>query len=317
MRLHGFTNDLLRYRWVANFTLGFTFLVTFVPIIGIAGIVIAAFITLRKGVVEGLVFTLAATLPYLISFWVSGGSQSTVPAELYIALCSAAAASNLLTWVLAVMLRKQSWSAVLQTAALIGVLVISVLHLIYPSIGNWWGNEFQASLAQAMQAKDVLTGVVGGSTATITDTQMEIINTFKQYATGVIVSLVIVNAVMQLILARWWQASVFSPGSLKRELHRIRLSRLAGMLFMLSLVLSYMGNTVVLDLMPVVYVLFFAAGLSLVHYVFSIMNIAAKWLWISLFYVLMMISFPVSLMLIALLALLDIWFDFRKRLTKI
>lgn len=317
MRLQGFTNDLLRYRWVANFTLGFTFLVTFVPIIGIIGIVIAAFMTLRKGVIEGLIFTIAATAPYVISFWISGSSQSAVPVALYVALCTAAAVSNLLTWALAVMLRRQSnWSAVLQAAALLGVLVISVIHLLYPNIAEWWSAQLQASFTQALQATNVL-AVATGSPTGITDSQLEVINTFKLYATGVTVSLVIVNAVMQLILARWWQAAVFSPASLRRELHRIRLSRLAGMLFLLSLVLSYMGNSVVLDIMPVLYILFSAAGLSLVHYVFGLMNSSAKWLWISLFYVLLMISFPVSLMLIALLALLDIWFDFRKRLTKI
>ncbi len=312
MRLQGFTNDLLRYRWVANFTLGFTFLVTFVPIVGIVGIVIAAFITLRKSVVEGLIFTIAATLPYFISFWISNGSESSVTAALYIALCSAAALSNLLTWLLAVMLRRQAnWSAVLQAAALLGVFAISVVHLAYPNIADWWGAQFQASYAQATSV------LASGAMPSLNESQQEIMNAAKMYATGIIVALVIINAVMQLILARWWQAAVFSPGSLHRELHRIRLSKLAGVLFVLSLVCSYLGNSVVLDILPVLYVLFFAAGLSLVHYAFGLMHSSMKWLWLTLFYGVILISVPLSAIIIAMLALMDIWFDFRKRLRSI
>jgi hypothetical protein len=44
------------------------------------------------------------------------------------------------------------------------------------------------------------------------------------------------------------------------------LSTLAGILFLASLVLAYLGNKVVLDVMPIVYGLFAAAGLSLIHY---------------------------------------------------
>ena len=56
---------------------------------------------------------------------------------------------------------------------------------------------------------------------------------------------------------------IYNPGSLRKELHRIRLSQLAGLLFLISMVFSYLGNSVVLDIMPVLYMLFCAAGLSL------------------------------------------------------
>src|SRR5690606_19843174 len=88
-------------------------------------------------------------------------------------------------------------------------------------------------------------GVSAKSAAT--DSQLETINVTKQFATGFMVMGILFNAILQLMVAAWWQASVFHPGSLKKQLHRIRLSQLAGLLFILSLVLSYLGNSVVID----------------------------------------------------------------------
>lgn len=309
MWLQRATNYLLRHKWQA---LVLTFFSTFIPIVGIVGIVVAALITLVKGVVEGAIFTLAATLPYIISFYFSGNEPTTVPIVLWAAV-GVAVLSNILTWVFAVMLRRQaSWSAILQVAALIGVLAISVIHLAFPEVADWWGNELQSYYAQAQ----AITGAIKGSVTTANDSQLEAINIFKQYATGMMVSGILFNAVLQLIVARWWQSIVYSPGLLRLELHGIRLSPLAGILFICSIIFYYLGNGVVLDIMPVLYVLFGAAGLSLVHYLFGLVHSPSKWFWLSLFYAALIIAVPVSVILIAFVALSDIWLDVRKRLKK-
>jgi hypothetical protein len=314
MLLKRLTEYLLNNRWQ---TVGLVFLVTFLPLVGIGGILIAAFITLRKGVVEGAIMTVAATLPYVASFFISGHHQdAAVPLVLWAAV-GVAVLSNLMTWVFAVMLRRQvSWSNILQVAALTGVLVISVVHLVYPEVATWWGQQLQAYYLQTSQA---ITTVLktAATTPSPSDNQMETINITKQFATGVMVAGVLMNAIMQLIVARWWQAAIFSPGALRKELHGIRLSRLAGALFILSLIFSYLGNRVVLDIMPVLYLLFCAAGLSLIHYMFGLVTSTTRWFWLSMLYIVLIFSLPVSLVMVSLLALLDVGFDIRKRLQKI
>lgn len=310
MWLQRVTYFLFRHRWL---TIGLTFVSTFIPVVGIIGVLIAALVTLCKSVVEGAVLTLAATLPYVISFYISGTHEAAIPPVVWAAV-GVAVLSNIMTWVFAVMLRREtSWSLVIQIAALLGVLVISLIHIAYPGVADWWGSELQGYYAKAQVVTDALKNTATGPN----ETRLEAINAAKQYATGLMVAGILFNAILQLIVARWWQAIVFRPGSLRKELRNIRLSQLAGVLFIISLVLSYLGNSVVLDIMPVLYVLFGAAGLSLIHYLFGLMRSPTVWFWLCILYLTLFFTLPVSIVLIAILALLDIWLDIRKRFKKI
>jgi hypothetical protein len=301
---------LLEHQWL---TLALVFFGTFVPFIGTIGILIAALVTLRKSLWEGAILTLAATLPYLVSFYISQKGGSSISFVIWIGV-GVAVLSNILTYIFAVMLvRRVSWSNLLQIAALLGVLVVSVIHLVYPDVANWWGHQLQSYYIQAQTATD---GLVKAPMVS-PEAQIEAVNAGKQYATGLMISAILVVAIIQLIVARWWQAFIFQPGMLGRELHHIRLSKLAGFLFMVSLVLSYLGNSVVFDIMPILYLLFGAAGLSLIHYGFGLMHSPSVWFWLAILYVTLIFSIPVSLVMVGFLALLDIWLDLRKRFKRI
>lgn len=317
MWLRQFTSFLLENRWRA---LLLTFLITFVPLLGIGvSILIAAFMTLRKGFVEGALFTAAATIPIAIAFLMLGNKLDTNQLMIWIEL-GVAIISNILTWAFAVMLfRQSSWSDVIQIAALMGVLVISVIHLAYPDVADWWGVELLASAKQTPSSADQVLKALG---VNIVQMRVDAVSITKYYATGSMVAIVLLVSLTQLVVARWWESVIFSPGRTRRELHNLRLSRLAGVLFLFALALTYYGNEVALDIMPVLYVLFGAVGLSLVHYLFGLMNSKVVLFWLVLFYtVLILTSFgllgPGGVFLIAVLALCDVWLDFRKRFRKI
>lgn len=319
MWLKRFTNYLLQHRWQA---IMLTFVISFIPVIGLFGILIAAFITLCKGVVEGAIATLAATLPCVVIYAVTNNVDDALFLVNMI-LVGMAVLSNVLTWVFAVALRRQvSWAMLIQVAALLGVLAVSIVHLVYPNVAGWWGAElktFAVWWANQLQAYNQAAGIAKSTTAGLGDMQVEWINYIRQFATGFIVAFVIFVAVTQLIAARWWQAIVFNPGSLRRELHNIRLSQLAGGLFIASIVLYYFGNSVILDIMPILYMLFGAAGLSLVHYLFGLMHSPTVWFWLAVFYIslVLVIPTPINLIVISFVGLLDIWVDVRKRVRKI
>lgn len=311
MWLARLTHYLLKHRLL---TIAFAFAITFVPVIGILGILIATLITLRKGIVEGAILTVAATLPLVIAFYLTDHHDiASVPLFVWAAL-GFVVISNILTWVFAVMLRKQaSWSVILQVAALIGVLVVSVIHLAYPDVVTWWQEQLTANYNQAQ----AVTGVLKTQAVATADSQLESINITKNYATGMMMAAILFSAILQLIVARWWEAAVFKPGILRRELHNIRLSQLAGVLFLVSLVLSFYGNPVVLDIMPILYVLFGVAGLSLIHYFFGLITSPTAWFWLSMFYLVLIFGLPISMMFVAMLAWMDIWLDLRKRFKKV
>ncbi len=311
MRLKRYTEYLLSHFWVA---LALTFVSTFIPVINVFGILYAALVTLRKGWVAGVIFTAAATIPYAIGFGLNNYHEVTVTMPLAMwAAAGVAILSNVLTWLFAGMLRRQpKWGGILQLAALAGVLVVSVVHLAYPDVANWWGMQLQAFYNHAQS-----TGLLKNQTPAAIETRMEIIRTTQQYASGVMIAGILFNAILQLIIARWWQLKVFhQAGGLRKELHNIRLYPLAGALFILSLILSYLGNAVVLDIMPILYLLFGVAGLSLIHCLFAQMQSNTKWFWLMIFYLLLIFSLFGSVVLVALVGLADVWLDLRKRLKK-
>jgi uncharacterized protein YybS (DUF2232 family) len=151
------------------------------------------------------------------------------------------------------------------------------------------------------------------------ETQAEVIKAIsvaKEYTSGLMIAAVLFNAFFQLIIARWWQVLVFTPGQLRGELQGIRMSHLAGLLFIASLVLSYWGNRVVLDIMPIVYILFTGAGLSLIHYLCGRMNASTSWFWLVLIYLVLIYALPASLIVVTMLALFDAFLDIRRYLAK-
>ncbi len=143
---------------------------------------------------------------------------------------------------------------------------------------------------------------------------VEAINQAKNHISGMIVTMLLLNAMIHLIVARWWEAALYSPGTLRRELHHIRLSNLAGVLFLFTQLLAAKSNSVVLDFLPIVYLLFACAGLSVFHYFLGLMVSPSRWFWLGLLYVIIFYTMPLSLMLISMVGLFDVWFDLRKRL---
>lgn len=311
MRLNYWTNHLLSHRYKA---LAMTFLISFIPMLGVLGVMFATLVTIRRGALEGAILTVAATLPYcFLRIFVPGG-EAVSPTFIWMTI-SVGVISNALTWAFAVMMRRgATWSSLLQTAALLGVLVISVVHLAYPNVADWWAGQLQFLNAQVQDSMNLKKSLDPES---LKEAQIRAINAAKLVATGAVVGMTLFIAVFQLILACWWNAVVFSRGSLQRGLHQIRLSRLAGVLFIASLVFSYWDNSVVLDIMPVLYLLFGAAGLSLLHYFFEMMKGPVVWFWLFLMYATLILAVPASIAVVATVALLDVWLDLRKRFRKV
>lgn len=302
------TQGLLQHSVVALLlTLGISFL----PIVNTLGIVYAGLVTLYKGVFDGAVITIAATVP--IIFLLLQTSDPTIsPHMLWVAI-ALPVLMNVLTWAFASMLyRQMNWSSLLQVAALSAVLAISVLHLIYPNIATWWGEQLTTAYQHAAETMPPL--LKSKATA---ESQMEFIASAKNFANGMIAVVILLCSLSQLAVSRWWQAMVFAPGMLRRELHHIRLSPLAGVLFTLSLVFLWVGNGVVSDIMPILFLLFMVAGLSVVHYFLGLMVSPTRWFWLVLMYILIIYAFSASMGFLVMIALLDIWLDLRKKIKKI
>lgn len=299
MLLRRFTQFVLQARLQA---MAIAFVLACIPLVGVTiSVLIAGLVTLRKGSFEGALVFIAATLPSVYFMHSS------------VILLGIMLASNVLMWVFAVVLREyNNWNFILELAILIGVLFISGVHIFNPDIQVWW----QAQLMAYFKTLSMM-DVFGGAGLSPKDMQIQmtaLVNQYAVYATGLVVACVFFNSLLQLVLARWWQAFMFNPGGLRKELHQIRLSHIAGIVFILGLIFSYFGNNLSLDSMPILYVIFCAAGLSVLHSVVAFTNMA--WLLLAFIYVGLILFPQLSIMVVAFIGLLDTWLDFRKRLVK-
>jgi len=308
MLLRRFTDFILQGRFQA---IGCAFVLAFIPIIAGISVLIAALVTLRKGIFEGALVALAATLPSWIAVY-TVPSGSPVGGDLMVfAGAGLITACNLFTWVLAGLLRRYgNWSFILELSLVIGILFVGVVHIAYPDVQSWWGTQLNAYLGKTVSA---MSGVTAdeASAPVKSEVQARLVLAVKPYATGFLAVSVLFNALLQLGLARWWQAVVFNPGGLREELRKIRLNYAVGVLFAVGCLLSYFGNETVLDTMPVFFSIFAVAGLSLVHSLAALTK--TTWLWLVLVYASVILVFQPAILILAVMAFLDIWMDFRKR----
>ncbi len=305
MLLRRFTNFILQGRLQAMMA---AFLLAFIPFIGAsASILVAALVTLRKGAFEGTLVLIASLAPYVLSYAMSEPAAS---GQLQIAM-ETLIAINILTWLLALILRRYAnWSLVIEVAALVGIMLVWSVHLLFPEIQAWWGTQLTAYFNKTVSALGEL-----ASEGSITpDSVTSVVAKVQRYVTGLAVASVMFNALLQLILARWWQAVMFNPGELGKELSQIRLSYVSVLVFMTVSVFGYFGSDLCLDFMPVLIAAFGAAGLSLIHRL--VVSNKAGWFLLSMVYLSIMFIFPLGIVLVSIVGLFDSLLDLRKRLRK-
>lgn len=307
MLLRRFTDFVLRSRLHA---MGAAFALSLVPLFGASiGILVAAFVTLRKGALDGTFVLCATIVPYLLNYMLS--SESMQSQAVMIATVTIIAI-NILTWLLALILRRYSnWSLVIEVSMLTGIVLICLIHLVFPEIQIWWTKQLTAYFNKTAS---MLEQFKPEGAASSEEMQTSIVASVKHYITGFVIASIIINAFLQLIIARWWQAIIFNPGGLRKELYQIRLSYISAAVFIAVLGLAYMGNTFGLDMMPVMITAFCAAGLSLIHCRLAINK--AGWFWLMLVYLGIIFIFPMGIVLVAIMGLLDSLFNMRQQFNK-
>lgn len=173
-----------------------------VPIMGWVGTVIMLLVTLRKGSFEGFLVLLWITLPSVV-FALMGYKLQFV----YGVLCG-----SLVSWMLAVVLREtQSWVSLLQVGALLGMIVVVAVHGVMPDINGYWTHlltnyytNAKAHLALQITAADLKSLIV----------------ILAKLATGIQAVILLFIAIFNILIARWWQATLYNQGGLSKELYR-------------------------------------------------------------------------------------------------
>lgn len=256
--------------------------------------VIVALVTLRKHAKEGAIVLCWAVLPIIAKAYV-------LEAYLFLALTLT---GFVLTWIMAVLLLHfSSWSFLVQGAAVLGMIVVALLHASGLDLVGWWLVHL-ASYWQALASSD-------GST--VSQVIMDKLTVLASLATGFQTFILLATALLKLAFARWIQAMLVNPGGLRKELHRIRLGRacLVGIVLLFAISWS-LSSLPVLDAALPLAGMYVVAGLSALHYWLA----PYRYAWPALlgFYVIIVVI-PYAILAPLLVGALDSGIDLRKRMS--
>lgn len=254
---------------------------------------IMALVTLRKSTTEGFLLLLWISLPGVVI-----GFTGHPDVLLNQVICQ-----NILTFILALTLRHAvSWSVVIDTALLIGIVVVGLVHTFVADPQAWWLGKLTHNL-------DALTNLAPFMAAT---EAKEVLAKFAMLATGSQMLIVFLGSLSTLAFARWWQSYLFYQGGFNKEIKNIEVSKLAFMFLLITAFGVLSKQVLFFDIAPLLLLPLMIAGLSLVHHIIN-QKTKRSWFWLILFYSLFVLFVPYVVGFVCVIALTDCWFHFRQR----
>ncbi len=265
-----------------------------VPFLGFVSAAIIALVTLRHGIVEGIkvitgAFLITSALFYLLT-------QSIIPMTVLV----------LILWlpvlIFAIVLRYSvSLIVTLETATALALLLLMGLYMSFGDPAVVW----QPLLEKVMPPLLANANISEGSQAF-----HEIIHAIAQYMTGVLVATVLLNAILSLLLARWWQSVLYNPDGFQHEFKQIHYHPKIRWIILIIVVLLGLGGseqfTIVQDFLLVAVVLFLFQGLAVLH------SVPIHPMGLGVVYLLLLFALPHMMVLLAVFGYMDSWLDFRK-----
>ena len=249
-----------------------------IPIVNFLSPVVVGLVVLRKGLSEATQVLVWAILP--IGGWAIAGDP--VPMIMLLGITG-----------LAGLLRaSESWELTLLAAIAIGLCVEIYLRL-QPAVLDL--------IFLQMQPYFDANGIQG-----------EQLESLRNVMTSFMGAVYMFLAIVLLMLSRWMQAAVFNPGGFQKEFHGLRVEQKVALLLVGLMMLANFGILVPQSWMLYLVLPLMFSGLALLHAVVAAKKLSS--LWLAVLYAIIVL--PIIANMIVLLALLDSWYDFRRRLHK-
>ena len=254
---------------------------TLLPLLAWLGGAALALVTLRRGLVDGLITLVAAAALLGVAFSAMGANPLLSVLGL------------LEYWgpvfLLALVLRSTvSMPLTVLAAGGMGALALLVWHAAVADPVAFW----QGSLQQLLEGEE------GG----------EFMESVLPVLSGFWILGLWTLSLVSLLLARWWQAVLYNPGGFQQEFHGLRLDwRLAAGALLIMLGATFTGPGLVYDLSLLVAAMFTLQALAVAHALRAING----WHWVVLVPIYGFLPFLFKLY--ALLGIADAWFDLRSR----
>lgn len=246
-----------------------------------------ALVTLRRGTSDGSLILLWALLPALASLAI---------ADIGVMMTLVTVAGVLTTFGVALLLRTDNyWPRALMALVALSAFFSLLLAAVVP--------DPVAGITQALG--DIFRGAQQQSP------EVNIAVPSELFVIGLIGYVLAVNAVMSVVLARWWQAMLYNPGGFQQEFHQLRLGPVQAIASFTAVLYCWAQGG---DYQP--WASLFAlplllVGISLAHFTVKVKNVGRQWL--VLFYIALLLISPLMVLLVVL-AVMDTWTNFRARI---
>lgn len=247
-----------------------------------------ALVTLRRGLSDGVIVLLWALLPALATLVVS---------DLGPLMALVTVAGLLTTYWVALLLRSgNDWSR-----ALMGLVALSTL----------------SGLLLSQLVPDPVAGIteaLGGILKQIqadANTEQAMALPGDGFVIGLLSYVIAVNAMMSIVLARWWQATLYNPGGFQQEFHQLRLNPVQGIACFAAVIYCWSQGGDYQTWSSLFALPLLLVGIAIVHHTVKARAISGQWL--VLFYIALLLFSPLTVLLVTL-AVMDTWTNFRARI---
>lgn len=276
-------------------------LCAFVPLLGWVGAVVVALVTLCKSIADGFIVLLWAALPYIV---IAAHARSLA------LLLHGVVFGSLFVWVLAVLWRlSKKFVLVVESAVMLGLLAVVIIHLILPNPHVWWTQYIVAHANKLISTAKINLDMGWVKKATLM---------VVPYMTGIQSVIILFGAILQVIIARALQANLANSWFWREEWLKFRLNKTRVIFLMLWLVFFWINLSLLQDVLPVLIFPLLFAGISLGHSCITTLKFSPIAIWS--FYLLIFASLlfmPILLSILVVAAIFDSFLDFRARFLNI
>jgi len=204
----------------------------------------------------------------------------------------------LLAWVLR---NTNDLAKVLSAVMTIAVASVVVFFFIVGDATAWWLSLLNETVLPMMAQANV----------------QQDLSTFVNQIADIMTLLLAMTAVVLwfsiILLARWWQGTLYFPGKFREDFYQLRLST---KLAVVAIVASIAAIATDMDLLHAITAVFMAGfmfqGLAISHHAVDKKSMSN--LWLVGIYALMFL-FPQTILILATIGLMDTWMDVRNRWT--
>lgn len=253
-------------------------------------------VVLRKGTKDGLLILLWSCLPIIVLMF---AYEDPIPMVILMGIL-------LGTTLLASVLRQtQSWEATLAVAVLVAGFGTFVFEFGASTLMSEIVDQYLRFLSDFKQ--QMAGDKVGVQNAVLTVTPAEA----HELLFGSIALFFAYSMVLFLILGRWWQSELYNQGGFGLEFQNLRLSHGFSIALVIGLILTFGLDNLVRWIYLLTMPLFMAA-IGFIHWIVNKKKLSSSWL--TSFYLMMIFIFQLLAPVLIAVALMDSWFDLRKRI---